>query len=452
MLPELGIKEGYTCAAQSSSCLVYASKGFSQEISIETIVEPQLHPKLQANEIKLTPVIRILPQEIANTVIIELMKTVEPNHQNPNHELVPLYSLSHPFQWKKLASHGCEMLEDRVVFKTTQFGYLTVIAQFSLPTASVTVEPSLSQPAQLMIQELPGFKLEIPPTSVQSNTSIVATVHYDDPNVYDDLSNHSPASACVVLEPHNTHFEDKIMVTIPIPSYDQIKRSHPNIELELWHTDNTKKGEPLKLKLAEESDITIHQDDYGNCLATAYVTHFSGFMYLWNTVVDYCLNFFVQNIRGRCQVFMSHETRHGSWISFGVAVLLYPFKDPYSSLQNYPYVLCDSVLPITLTAGEIECQIELDELLLQGYTSTRNQKLYTEYRTFPNDFNIQIDFNIRLYTGTISAVELQLPEGIFAALFIKHGSDETHKFNLIKVNCCNYQDDDVALLIVFVIL
>ena len=411
--------------------MVYASKGFSEEISIDTIAEPRLLPKLQANEIGLTPVIRILPQQVADTVIIELMKTVEPNHQNPKHELVPLYSLSHPFEWKKLPSHGCEMLEDRVVFKTTHFGYLTVIAQFSLPTESVTVEPSLIQPAQLVIQELPGFKLEIPSTSVRSKTNFVATVHYDDPNMYDDLSNHSPASACVVLEPHNTHFEDKIMVTLPIPNYDRIKRNSPNVELELWHSVNAKKGEPVKLKIAEKSDITIHQDDHGNYLATAHVTHFSGFMYLWNSVVDYCMNYFVQNISGRCQVFMTRESKHGSWISFGIAVLLYPFKDPYSSLPNHPYMLCDSSLPITLTAGEIECQIELDELLLQGYGSARNTTRYTECRTFPSDFNMQVHFKIRLHAT--SAVNLKLPEGIFGTLLIKHGSDESHTFNLVKV-------------------
>ena len=56
-------------------------------------------------------------------------------------------------------------------------------------------------------------------------------------------------------------------------------------------------------------------------------------------------------------------------------------------------------------------------------------------------------FNIRLRTK--SAVKLKLPEGILATLFIKRGSDEVHKFNLIKVN--NVSDtnnkDDVSLLI-----
>ena len=404
---------------------------------METIIEPQLHPKLQANEIRLTPVVCILPQAfiVNKPAIVELMKTIEPSQQNPNHKLIPLYSFSDPFEWKKLDSHGCEMLEDRIVFKTTHFGYFTVIAHFSLPTSSVTVKPKVSQPTQLMIQELPGFKVEIPPTSVYSETKITATVHYDDLNLCGNLSNSSPASACVMLEPHNAQFEDRIMITMPIPNYNQIKRKYPNIKLEMWHTDNRKKGAPVKLKLVEESSITIHQDDDSIYLATAYVTHFSGFMYLWNAIVDYCLNFFVQNIRGRCQVFMSRETKRGSCITFGITVLLYPFKDPYSSLPNYPYILYDSVLPITLNvAGEMECQIELDELLLRGYQNSRNHQCYTERCRFSKDFNMRTDFRIRL--DTTLAVESQLPEGDLATLFIKYSSDgvNAYKFNLIKVN------------------
>ena len=438
ILPEVCHKEGYTCIAQSSSCLIYVSRGFTQKLSIKTIAEPQLHPKLQANEILLTPVVCIHPQEVAccvNPAIVELMKTLEPSFRSPKHELVPLYSLSHPLEWKKLPSHGCEMLEDRVVFKATHFGYLSVVAQFSLPTASITVEPSISQPAQLMIQELPGFKLEIPPTSVRSITKITATVHYDDQRLYDSQSIRSPASACVVLEPHNAQFEDKIMITMPIPNYNQIKRNYSNIKLELWCTDCMKKDAPGKLKIAEESNITIHQDGNGNYLATAYITHFSGYLYQWSTmIVDYFMNFFVQTIRGRCQVFMSRETKRASCISFEIAVLLYPFQDPYSSLPNYPYVLYDSVIPVPLVAGDIECQIELSELLLQNYQSSQNQKYHTKSCRLSKDFNMRVEFGIQLESVT-HAVGSELPAGNLATLVIKQdsGESDTPPFILIKV-------------------
>ena len=361
------------------------------------------------------------------------MKTLEPSFQNPNHALVPLYSLSHPFEWKNVASHGCEMLEDRVVFKTTHFGYFTVIARFSLPTASITVKPKVSQQAQLMIQELPGFKMEIPSTSVRSKTKITATVHYSDQSLYGNQSNYSPASACVVLEPHNTQFEDRIMITMPIPNYDQIKRDYPNIMLELWHTDNTKIDAPVKLMVADESSIIVNQDGDGNYLATAYITHFSLFTYLWNQTLSslYWLNFFAQEIRGRCQVFMSHESKRESCIKFGIAVLFHKFDEYHSNIPNHPCVLYDSMVPITVVVGEIDCQIKLDESLLKIYRNSSNERCYSEHCRFPRDFNLRVDFCIRLDTAT-ATVESQLPAGILATLLIKHGSG-VHKFNLIKV-------------------
>ena len=155
------------------------------------------------------------------------------------------------------------------------------------------------------------------------------------------------------------------------------------------------------MKVAEESSITIHQDDKGNYLATTYVTHFSWYLYRWSaTIVNYILNFFVKDIHGRCQVFMSHETKQGSCISFEIAVLLYPFQDPYSSLPNYPYILYDSVIPITLVAGDTECQIVINYLLLQSYSSSHNQKCYTKSCRFPKDFNMRVEFGIQLHSET----------------------------------------------------
>ena len=435
ILPELSPKEGYTCITQTSSCLIYASRGFTQKLTVETIPDPQLHPKLQANEILLTPVVCIRSQEAmcsVNPAIVELMKTLEPSLQNPRCELVPLYSLSHPLEWKKLPSHGSKMLEDRVTFKITHFGYFAVIAQFSLPTATVIVEPSLSQPAQLVIPELPDFKLEVPPTSVRSKTNITATVHYrDNRSLYVSQTDHSPASAYVVLEPHNAQFEDQIRITMPIPNYGEIKRSHPNIKLELWNINEDTRG---KLRIAEESSITIHQGGSGNYLATAHITHFSGYLYQWSTaIMDYFLSFFVQTIRGRCQVFMSHETKHASCTSFQIAVLLYPYQDPYSSLPNYPYILYDSVIPIPLVAGDIECQVELSELLLRSYPSSQNQKCHTKSCRLSKDFNVRVEFGILLESVTCGAGS-EIPGGNLATLAIKQGESGIPPFILIKVH------------------
>ena len=441
-LPEIASKDGYTCKARSSHCLVYLPRSVTQKIFIKTASDLGLHPKLQANEILLTSVLHIYPEGMTfrsdEPAIIELMKTVKLNNQNPDQKLVPLFSNSDPLKWKELASHDCEMLEDRVTFKTTHFSYFVVIARFQFPSAKITVEPEVSQPAELKIPELPGFKVEIPPTSVQSNTEITATVRYDDPELYDRHStNHSLATTCISLEPHNAQFEERVSITIPVPNYYEIIKEYPDIILELWHAkvaNNTRtSGDDTQIKweLIEDANVTICCDGDGNWLATAYVTHFSWFKYLWNKSVNYCLNFLAQSVHGRCQVFMSNETKHGSFITFGIAVLLYPFQDPYRTLQNHHYILYDSELPVEFLAGKVECRIELDDSLLLQYQSCHNQRCYKQCCMFSKDFYARADFSMRLDAGT----ESQLPAGVLAALFIEHGSDvEPHKFNLIKVN------------------
>lgn len=435
-LPELSAKESYACVGRSSLCLVYVPGGI-KKISIEVINDIELHPKLlQANEILITSVVCVHPRGILFTsskpAIIELLKTVELTNQNPNQTLVPLFSSSDdPLEWKDLPMHDCEMLEDRVTFKTTQLSYFAVIARFMFPSAKIAVEPNLSQAATLNIPELPGFEMEIPPTSIQSNIEITATVLYDDQRLHDDkCSQHSLAASCIALQPHNAHFSERITVTIPIPNYREIIQEYPDIKLELWHAPVTREDDMhIKWKIIEDSDVTIIHDGDNNWLATAQISHFSWFKYIWNSSVEYCLNFFANSVHGRCQVFMSREIKHGSLITFGVAVLLYPFQNPYKTLQNYDYLLYDSELPIELVAGKVECRIELDSLVFNCQSAS--QLCYKRCCRFSKDFSTRADFSVKIDGGTKS----HLPEGILGALFIDHGPDdiEPHEFSLIKV-------------------
>ena len=141
--------------------------------------------------------------------------------------------------------------------------------------------------------------------------------------------------------------------------------------------------------------------------------------------MDYPLNFFIQSIRGRCQVFMSLETKRGPFIIFGIAVLLYPFRDPYQTLRNYHYIVYDSEVPVELTAGKIECQIILHDSLLQ---SCETQQCYDHCCQLSKDCYARSDFSMKVDAGT----ESELPAGIIADLFIKQDS-EPYSFTLIKV-------------------
>ena len=436
--PELCPEVGYRYAAKTSLGLVQLPKfnNHLQSVSIEAVsdMDPKVLPTLNSNEILITPIVRLCPQELSfdlsKPAIVELIKSVVPTDANPNRQLVPIYSCSNPVQWKELASHNCEMLKDRIRFRTTQFGYVSVMARFPFPSASVTIDPKLQQQEQLEIKELPGFKVEIPPVSVPSTTKISATVVYDNPQVTEHYNkDRSLASACVKLEPHNIQFHDKVKISIPIPNYSEMRQKYPNTQLEVWHSNSTNEGVPISW---ESLPFTIHFDERGNCLATVYVTHFSDVLPWWKGLLGGCLNFFASTVHGRCQVFMSSEKRWESLLTFGVAVLLYPYNEPYRVIPNHPNILFDSVVPVEIMAGDIECQIDLNDIILSKFPAVRHKKL-SERCSFSRDCSIRADFNVELNVKNVSA---ELPAGIsIATLLIKHGSTEAkcHKFNLIKV-------------------
>lgn len=439
-LPEMEPKEGYILTGCNSLCLVYLPDRCTQDICVVTITDCMLHPRLEGNEVLLTPVVCITPHGMCfsseKSAIIELMKTVEFNKhsasQKHKQELVPLFSSSLPLEWKELELQDCKLLDDRVVFKTTHFSYFAVIARFPLPLASVSVMPDDShdsKPVELIVSELPGFKVEIPPTSVQSITEITATVYYDDPELYgnDDL-HHTLATACVVLEPHGIQFANRIPITMPIPNYAKIIKEHPDIKLQLWCSPcprDTDKEMQAKWEQVKGSDLEISCDSEGNYLATAYTTHFSVFTFLWNLVIDWPMNYFAERIHGRCQVFMSHETKFGSCIYFGIAVLLYPFQDPYRKLHNYDYILHDSGIPVELIMGDILCRLELNESLP---LDSKNSCIQQSCR-LSKEFSTRVDFSIVL----LADGGLELPEGMVMGNLYIDEHIQHHKFNLIKV-------------------
>ena len=430
-LPDLRTDNGYDYAARSPLGFVQLPSSLSANVSIESISDPSVHPHLNSNEIIITPIFHFCPQDVSfqlsEPAILELMKSIVPTDQNPRRQLVPLYSSSgDPLQWNEITSHDCEMLDDRVRFKTTQFGFVSVIVRFPFPSASVTIDPIVHHEQKVEIEELPGFKMEIPPVSVQSTTRITTTVLYEDPQVTEHFKDQSLASACIKLEPHNTQFQNKVKITLPIPNHSKIKQKYPNAKLELWHAKSTDKGVPVEW---EAQDFTIDYDDNGNCRATTYITHFSYTTAIWTgckTLIRGLLNFFVSSVRGRCQVFMTEERKLGKSLTFGIAVLC-PWA--HSDVPNYPHRLFDSVEPIEIMAGDVECQIDMDDVILQTFSG---DKCYRETAQTSDLMRTEFKINLSLDTG---ATDCEVPSGHVATLLIKHGSEEVkpYKYNLIKV-------------------
>ena len=438
-LPELDIKQGYKLVARNPVCLIYLSNDCTQQVCV-TSTELALRPTLKANEVLITPVVCISPDGIIcsdKPAIIQLLKTVEfaktDVTQKLKHKLMPVYNNTIPVEWKELELQDCTMCGDRVMFKTNHFSYFAVIAQLPNASVSAIVKPDPtyeSKPVELTIPELPGFKVEIPPASVHCVTNITATVCHNDPDLQDSNCEYqSPASALVILEPHNTQFSNKIPITMPIPGYAKISETHPDIKLQLWYSNRCYHGDTeqtqIKWEHIEEADIYISCDSEGNYLATTYTTHFSIFRYLWDIFIDWRLNYFGERIRGRCQVFMSREVKYESDVTFGITVLLYPFRDPYEKLDQYDYILYDSCVPIEFFAGNKLCRLELNSALPLDSENSDTEHI----KRLSTDYEMRVDFSIHLQADD----KLELPEGMVLGKLCIDEHIQQHNFNLIKV-------------------
>ena len=251
-------QEGYMCATCSEIGLVYLPDTVSQSLDIDmhSTSDISFHPKTTANEVILTPVVSITPRSHLavltkdQPVIIELIKTAELLDIGEK-KIVAMFSdtdESVPPDWKEL-DEECDVLEDRIRFKTTYFSFFTVIARFCPPSASTKVDPSLSdveRSVRLIVPELPGFKVEIPSKSVQSATEVKVTLHYDDSEMCKSSSNKPLASACVALEPHDQQFLEKISIQIPIPGYSVITKTYPGAKPQLLYSPNALSNDWIK--------------------------------------------------------------------------------------------------------------------------------------------------------------------------------------------------------------
>ena len=225
------------------------------------------------------------------------------------------------------------------------------------------------------------------------------------------------------------NFSNRIPITIPIPGYLEITKQYPDIKLQLWYSNRCSSGDAgqvqTKWELVEEADISISCDCEGNYLATTYTTHFSIFRYVWDILIDWRLNYFAERIRGRCQVFMSHEVKYESHVTFGIAVLLYPFRDAYDKLDQYDYMLHDSCVPIEFFTGNKLCRVELNSSLPLDSENSNIEQM----KRLSKDYEMRVDFSIQLHAHG----ELKLPKGMLLGNLHIDEHIQQHKFNLIKV-------------------
>ena len=375
-------KEDYKCITETSLCLVYLPQEINKKLSIEIVTDTSIHPKIASYEILITPVVRITSDNtslsLEKPAVIELAKTIELSDKESNNKVISLCANSESSEWKELGSEcNCKVLKDRISFQVTHFSLYAVISRKPYPSFTVRVKPASadtpapehehsSTPIVLTVPELPGFKVQIPSSSVNANreTDITATILYDCPAVCSEDERSRLASSCIELEPHGITFTKAVSITIPISDYDEVTKSNPNAKLQVWHSNNYADKE---WNLVEHY---VCQDEEDRYIAVIQTSHFSIFKTMWSNlkgVVTRRNHSF--NIKERCQVFMSQETRlHPSQdITFSIAVLFYPYKEvPEPVPCNYKYVLLDSgLLDLSVSNDDaLQFEVELNEQLL----------------------------------------------------------------------------------------
>ena len=431
----------YSSIGCGELCRVYRPDGDPvTDVDIQ-FVDPSMYPKTTANDVVITPVVSITFYDQKSgddqQVIIELKKIARLIDHNIGIKIVPLHSSTDQLNWMEL-DEGCEVLKDRIRFKTTHFSYFTVIARFPPPTASLVIDPTLadSMHQEITIQELPGFKVEIPNGSVETVVEVKATLLYldDDSEMYNESTDLQLATACVQLQPHGQLFAKKIAVEIPIPGYSEIVKENPDASLQLWYTPASPKAF-TKWVLDDKTEWRLSQNDGGEYIVTVFTDHFSTFGIKWSQHISGLTEFIgsvftrVQSLSRRCQVFMTHETEVKSQLNFCIRVCVDPFQDsPCEVPLNFHYILYDSGCnnSVEFKPGKHNVLMELKRYLYEGGKEVPQEKKLT----ITEKHAAMVEFDIDLE----NSVQSKLVEGaVLAHLSIQHKDIEEHSCNLIKV-------------------
>ena len=364
-------RDGYVCAARNSLCLVYLPQEINKKLSVETVSDTSIHSSIASYEMLITPAVRINADNpnlsFKKPAIIEFAKNIELSEKDQaNNMVIPLCADSESSEWKELGSESnCTVKSDRISFEVTHFSLYAVISRKPYPKSTVEVKPSGDSSApnqatapstELTVPELPGFKVQIPPSSIKadSETDVTATILYDCPAVCSEDNRSRLASSCIELEPHGITFTKPVSISIPIPNYAEIKENHPDAQLQiLWHSDTVTDEEPVK--------HIVSQDKGGQYVAVVQTNHFSKLIPMWSKRIASRVFGIPFKIRTRCQVFMSQEILSKSRLTFSIAIHFYSYKEkPHPMPTEYKHMLVDSNLLKLMVSNSDTVQFEIE--------------------------------------------------------------------------------------------
>ena len=435
-------REGYICAAQTSICIIQVPSDRSISVIVDSVDDETLHPKLEAKEFLLTPVVQISSDTNVfspdRQAVIELLKTTE-LHDSENNP-IPMFSNTHssqPPRWRDLNPDDFEVLQDRIVFNTTQFCLFTVIARLPTPTNSITVTQSKDQePVELTLSEVSNVKVVIPPSSIKSESAemkVKITANFDHPSLCDESVD---ATACITLEPHGLEFKERIPIRIPIPDYAQITEMYSNAKLQFVRSSDSLDSECATWMIIPEDERDIVKED-NEYIGIVYFMHLSNQKARWLNIpkikreIQGPIHEFRKSIAkrselyiGRCQVFMSSEIVIENYLNFSIAALLHPLQEFHEIPKNYDYMLYDSEkTQIKVRRPNLKLIVELED-----FCNSKEPKRFCEEVQLSGDFSARADFNIILDSTTCF-----VDGAVLGKLLIEHGEAKAHKMNLIKV-------------------
>ena len=442
------LPDGYTPAAKTDLCQVYLPEGCEDQVNIELVKDLSIYPKVDPNELLITPVVQITPHgrrfcsEQPAILVLPHCTKPEDGGCGLKQELIPVYSgsgLHQPTAWDKLDGECCcEIFKHHVVFKTTHFSLFAVVSRLPYPSASISIGPDYG--GSLTIPDVPGLQVILPPTLTEE-TTVTATVYYDDPPYNIESAEQALASPCIGLEPHGTQFISPVIVTLPIPNYAQVMRHYPNAKLELWHAPGPLPSGPgMDASHPENwkqfnSSLSIEVRD-GQYVLVFHTDHFSWWETLWDIGrralqrVGLGTSLFSSRrryISVRIQALMSPPLTSGRMESptFGLLVAVYKFGLPLSHLSNYPLSLLDTgTKKIYLQLGTLEVRVHaLQECFSAVMDLEDSLTQSTELIDFNgDDFCRRFEYALQLSPG------YELKEGmLLGKLYLKQWDGSTPK-------------------------
>ncbi len=441
---------GYSEVVQLSNlCQVYLPDGCDFEITIDTVKDLSLYPKVSSNELLISPVVRISPHGVKfpqdKSAIIVLSHCTKPM-DTAQQQIIPLCSDTetncYP-NWTELSSSETpKMFKDRVMFTTTHFSLFAVLASIPYPSKSIVASPS--EYNLLEIQEIEGLRIEFPPNSVASPTRVDATVYYADAPYAIENSELSPATVCLGVEPHGLLFNCPVKVSVPVPHFSEIKQLLPDASIQLYHAphNSTDNGQ-LKWELAQNQYHEIATVN-GITIISFETTHFSLFDFVWDISRDtlqkfglgasYIYKHLTSRARSLSVKWQAFMTPPLGDLSFGLALCVYKFGEPLKRLSNFPWLVGESDLKgVSLLVGELGISLQGHFIANQEVDESLDRTT-TVVDFTGEDFAVRFDFALKLS----NQLSVPIEDGQFLGKlkFSQMNGDRQNlsSYNLHKVN------------------